>query len=52
MKCKGKYDCCGEGCPDCVRFMNDCDGHPDYLLTDDELWVAAEEEEKTDNVVR
>ena len=31
MKCNGNYDCCGANCDECCRFMDDCDGHPDYV---------------------
>ena len=30
MKCNGNYDCCGARCEECSRFMDDCEGHPDY----------------------
>ena len=24
--CQGNYDCCGERCEECCRYMDDCDG--------------------------
>ena len=39
MKCGGHYDSCGEKCPDCGRFQDDCSGHPDYYETDNGDWV-------------
>ena len=39
MKCGGHYDTCGEKCPECCRFMDDCDGHPGYYMTDEGEWV-------------
>jgi len=42
MMCEGRYDECGDRCPECPRFMDDCDGHPDYYEADDGAWVKLE----------
>ncbi len=39
MKCNGKYDDCGERCPECSRFMDDCNGHDDFHENADGKWV-------------
>ena len=47
MKCKGKYEDCGENCPNCGRFMDDCEGHPDYYWNDNNIWVEIGGENET-----
>jgi hypothetical protein len=44
MKCKGLYDQCGIRCPECPRFQDDCDGNPDYYMTDGGDWVEEAED--------
>lgn len=45
MKCNGLYDCCGDRCPECNRFMDDCDGNDDYSYNDNEEWVEFDEKD-------
>jgi hypothetical protein len=43
MKCLGEYDACGERCEECHRFMDDCDGSPDYGYDERGNWVEGGE---------
>ena len=38
MKCGGNYDEYPDRCPDCPRYMDDCDGAPGWFETDDGDW--------------
>ena len=42
-KCNGDFDCYGDRCPECSRFMDDCDGAEDYYLTETGEWEQADE---------
>jgi hypothetical protein len=42
MKCGGIYDTCGDRCPECVRFEDDCDGHPGFYMNDNSVWTRDE----------
>ncbi len=40
-RCEGRSNDYGCGCPYCPRFMDDCDGHPDYEFVDGN-WVESD----------
>lgn len=43
IKCNGNSNLFPNECPDCGRYMDDCDGDPNHHMTDDDEWVECDE---------
>ena len=43
MKCNGNSDLCGKDCELCARFMDDCDGCPDWDYNENNEWREVDE---------
>ena len=42
--CNGNYDCCGDRCDECSRYMDDCDGYGEEDYHKEGLSFADNEE--------